>query len=187
MTLHRITLIMPLVLLLPLPMRWDTILAWITIQLAAVIHLQKMEAASWLQQLGEFILHDLTEKCKGLRYKSLGRVRATNADWWWVCCWLSELVLSIYRENPAGQTLAHVSVANWYIPNEFILPEITLRWHRHLTEFANGALNCLMKRKIFLSSVLTDCPRTPLAAHQSLCFPLCHTKWFISPKHVQYM
>lgn len=76
LTLHRTTLIMPLVLLLPLPMRWDTTLAWITILLAAVLPVRRMEAASWLLQLGESGLLGLTGKCRGLRG---GRTR--NAEW----------------------------------------------------------------------------------------------------------
>lgn len=98
LTLHRTTLIMPLVLLLPLPMRWDTTLAWITILLAAVLPVPRMEAASWLLQLGESGLLGLTGICRGLRG---GRTR--NAEWggsaWCSSLLWSQVFLSFFLKD----------------------------------------------------------------------------------------
>lgn len=111
LVLHRTTLIMPLVLLLPLPMRWATILAWITTHLAAVPPVRRKEAASWLLPLGES--HGLAGRCR-----EFGGVRSRNSEWSGpVAGCYSQCV---YRDNTAEQMLVRVSVVICRITIEFI-------------------------------------------------------------------
>lgn len=120
LTLHRTTLIMPSVLLLPLPMRWDTTLAWITIQLAAVLPVRRMEAASWLLQLGESDLQGLTGK-----YRGLGGGRARNAEWRWVCCLMFFTVIKSSFPIFCPERLSQALIS------EFVLPPVSYQEIHH--------------------------------------------------------